>query len=108
MAAPRNGGSGRRATSMLGGLISLLLLLLVLVAVGVEARLPPNQLRIGILSKPEMCTDKVERGDKISVHCTCAPPLRPEKRAISQDLASSDLCGCCLAQCSMLHDPWPV
>jgi len=106
MVAPRNGGSGRRATSMLGGLISLLLLLLVLVAVGVEARLPPNQLRIGILSKPEMCTDKVERGDKISVHCTCAPPLRPEKRAISQDLASSDLCGCLAhAQCSIIHGP---
>jgi len=72
MAAPRNGGSGRPASSTLGQLISLLqlLLLLALVAVGAEARLPPNQLRIGILSKPEMCTDKVERGDKISVHCT--------------------------------------
>ena len=37
-----------------------------------KPRVPPKDLRIGVLHRPETCTHQIERGDRIEVHCTCA------------------------------------
>ena len=64
----------------------LLLALTVLMSAALMAasmREPPQELRIGVLHRPENCDYKVGKGDKISVHCRRPPPGRAVRSALA-------------------------
>jgi predicted lysophospholipase L1 biosynthesis ABC-type transport system permease subunit len=86
MAAMRGTFAKQSAAAAVAAALSVLLVVLLVVAgVGVRAeegkapRAPPKELRIGVLHRPDDCTQTAEYGDRVEVHCTRrlhGPPAR--------------------------------